>query len=346
MLLALPHWRPRPQHLVSEHPRLFNPYHVTPHRSQFRQYLDRHYDSVWVGNSHHCAIIGIGTIELNLSGGSTLVLHNVRYVPWAFKTFDLSWTTWRSRHPCRILIRRVDTPQREPPACSRTEGTFLVPIICHTQRGWLVSSWYPCVIALARTTQTSQQGRHHAPIKSRLHPQTLLLGPPVFWAFGKQVAASRLTSAPRESSPLDLVLLDVWGPMPHQSLGGASYFVSFIDNSTRKVWDYRIQTKDRVFSIFYDWLAMVENKTSRKLKCLRTDNGGEFSEPTIWESSSLKNSSNFAENAEFQVNTRHPIVRSRTILLNAWIRRFRNASYPCSNTPDYQMTSRRRLYSR
>ena len=64
--------------------------------------------------------------------------------------------------------------------------------------------------------------------------------------------------------------------MPHKSLGGASYFVSFIDDTTWKVWAYPIRTKDRVFLIFSDWLAMVENQTSRKLKCLRTDNGGEF----------------------------------------------------------------------
>ena len=64
--------------------------------------------------------------------------------------------------------------------------------------------------------------------------------------------------------------------MPHQSLGGALYFVSFIDDSTRKVWAYPIRTKDRVFLTFTDWLAMVENQTSRKLKCLRIDNGGDF----------------------------------------------------------------------
>ena len=64
--------------------------------------------------------------------------------------------------------------------------------------------------------------------------------------------------------------------MPHQSLGGASYLISLISDSTRKVWAYPIKTKDRVFSIFSDWLAMVENQTGRKLKCLRTDNGGEF----------------------------------------------------------------------
>ena len=64
--------------------------------------------------------------------------------------------------------------------------------------------------------------------------------------------------------------------MPHQSLGGASYFVNFIDDSTQKAWAYPIRTKDRVFSIFTDWLAMVKNQTGRKLKCLRSDNGGEF----------------------------------------------------------------------
>ena len=86
--------------------------------------------------------------------------------------------------------------------------------------------------------------------------------------YDKQVAASHPTSIPRESSPLDLVHSDVYGPMPHQSLGGASYFVSFIDDSTRKVWAYPIRTKDRVLLIFSESLAMVKNQTSWKLKCL------------------------------------------------------------------------------
>jgi 5'-3' exoribonuclease 2 len=84
--------------------------------------------------------------------------------------------------------------------------------------------------------------------------------------YDKQVATAHPISAPRESSPLVLVHLDICGPMPHQSLGGASYFVTFIDDATRKVWAYLIRTKDRVFTIFKEWLAMVENQTDRKLK--------------------------------------------------------------------------------
>jgi ATP-binding cassette subfamily B (MDR/TAP) protein 1 len=56
-------------------------YHVTPFRTQFRSYTARTLDPVRVGNSQHCAVIGIGTVELNLPGGSTIVLHDVRHVP-------------------------------------------------------------------------------------------------------------------------------------------------------------------------------------------------------------------------------------------------------------------------
>jgi hypothetical protein len=86
--------------------------------------------------------------------------------------------------------------------------------------------------------------------------------------YGKQVAATHPTSMLRESSPLDLVHSDICGPIPHQSLSGASYFVTFIDDATRKVWAYPTRTKDRVFTIFKDWLAMVENQTDQKLKWL------------------------------------------------------------------------------
>jgi hypothetical protein len=54
------------------------------------------------------------------------------------------------------------------------------------------------------------------------------------------------------------------------------YFITFIDDATRKVWAYPTRTKDRVLTIFKDWLAMVENQTNQKLKCLRSDNGREY----------------------------------------------------------------------
>ena len=39
---------------------------------------------------------------------------------------------------------------------------------------------------------------------------------------------------------------------------------------------YPMRQKDDVFQTFKIWLAYVENQTGKSLKCLRSDNGGEY----------------------------------------------------------------------
>ena len=64
--------------------------------------------------------------------------------------------------------------------------------------------------------------------------------------------------------------------MNEKSLGRAEYFLSFIDDKTRYVWVYPLRTKSEVYEKFREWKAMVELATGRKLKAIRTDNGGEY----------------------------------------------------------------------
>jgi transposase InsO family protein len=68
----------------------------------------------------------------------------------------------------------------------------------------------------------------------------------------------------------------VWGPAQVSSLGGSNYYVTFIDDATRKTWVYFIRQKSDVFDTFKKWKDLVENETGKKLKCLRSDNGGEY----------------------------------------------------------------------
>jgi len=51
--------------------------------------------------------------------------------------------------------------------------------------------------------------------------------------------------------------------------------VTFIDDSTRKVWVYFMKNKSNVFDTFKWWKPMVENETNIKVRCLRSDNRGE-----------------------------------------------------------------------
>ena len=80
----------------------------------------------------------------------------------------------------------------------------------------------------------------------------------------------------RKKEKLELIHSDVWGRTNISSLGGSPYYVTFIDDATRKTWVYPIKHKDDVFSTFKSWKALVENEAEKKVKCLRSDSGGEY----------------------------------------------------------------------
>src|SRR5262249_55800547 len=65
-------------------------------------------------------------------------------------------------------------------------------------------------------------------------------------------------------------------PMPCKSLGGASYFVTFIDDATRKVWVYILKSKSEVLSTFQTFIALVENQSGSRVCGIRSHNGEEY----------------------------------------------------------------------
>ena len=94
----------------------------------------------------------------------------------------------------------------------------------------------------------------------------------------------------RASEPLNLVHSDVCGKMNKKSLSGAEYMLIFHDDKTRYVWVYVLKQKNEVFTRFLEWKSMVERLTGRKLKTLRTDNGGEYTSRKFETSQNRRNS--------------------------------------------------------
>jgi transposase InsO family protein len=84
------------------------------------------------------------------------------------------------------------------------------------------------------------------------------------------------SGATREHGILELIHSDVFGPVHIPSLGKSVYYVSFIDDFSRNTWIYFLRKKSEVFDKFKEFKALVENQTEKKIKVLRTDNGGEF----------------------------------------------------------------------
>ena len=59
--------------------------------------------------------------------------------------------------------------------------------------------------------------------------------------------------------------------------------MSFIDDFSRRVWIYTMKHKDEVLDIFLTWKKMIETQTGRRIKKLRSDNGGEYTSDPFFE---------------------------------------------------------------
>jgi len=93
--------------------------------------------------------------------------------------------------------------------------------------------------------------------------------------FGKQSkSAYPLNHATCATEVLALVHTYLCGPMHTPSVGGALYFIIFIDNYSRFTHLYFLSKKSDTFSKFLQYKALVENHTSHKILILRSDNGG------------------------------------------------------------------------
>ena len=120
-----------------------------------------------------------------------------------------------------------------------------------------------------------------------MQSQEIVTGLPIFKVADMQrvCEACQLGKQARSSFPhdkhvsrnvLEVVHSDVWGPAKTASMGGCIFYVTFIDDHTRKVWVYFMKEKSEVFSHFQNFKSMAEKQTGKYVQCLRSDGGGEY----------------------------------------------------------------------
>ena len=93
----------------------------------------------------------------------------------------------------------------------------------------------------------------------------------------------------RKDKPLDLVSIDICGPLP-VSLKGNRYFLQIVDNYSRMVWIYPVKDRKEAMEALRKWKKSVELQTEYKLigiihegpaltlKAVRSDNAPEIKE--------------------------------------------------------------------
>lgn len=78
------------------------------------------------------------------------------------------------------------------------------------------------------------------------------------------------------TEPLELVHMDVCGPMPVRSKGGSRCLATFLDDYSKLSVVQPIEKKSDVTSVTEHVFARVELQTRKKIKAVQTDWGGEY----------------------------------------------------------------------
>ncbi|RVW87710.1 Retrovirus-related Pol polyprotein from transposon TNT 1-94 [Vitis vinifera] len=253
-------------------------FHTTPHREIIQNYVAGDFGKVYLADGSALDVVGLGDVRISLPNGSVWLLEKVRHIPDLRRNLIsvgqlddeghailFVGGTWKVTKGARVLARGKKTGTLYMTSCPRDT-------IAVADASTDTSLWH------RRLGHMSEKGMKMLLSKGKL-PELKSIDFDMCESciLGKQKKVSFLkTGRTPKAEKLELVHTDLWGPSPVASLGGSRYYITFIDDSSRKVWVYFLKNKSDVFVTFKKWKAMVETETGLKVKCLRSDNGGEY----------------------------------------------------------------------
>ncbi|CAL1380337.1 unnamed protein product [Linum trigynum] len=258
--------------------------HVTSKREFFSSYTPGDFGVVRMRNGNLSKVIGKGEVFLETMNGTKLLLKDVRHVPEMClnlisvdkldeegycNTFHNG--QWKLTRGSLVLAKGKKLSKLYV-----TEAKISPEIVNSAENGDTIELWHKRLGHMSEKSMAKLAkkkviiGLDHVHLKKCFD-----------CLVGKQNRVAFKSSIPsRAKNVLDLVHSDVCEPDVNvKSLGGARYFVTFIDDHSRKTWVYTLKTKDQALDVFKQFLALVERETGKKLKCIRTDNGGEYRGP-------------------------------------------------------------------
>jgi transposase InsO family protein len=101
---------------------------------------------------------------------------------------------------------------------------------------------------------------------------------------GKQVANTHRTKAYMSTSRvLELLHMDLFGPITYKSLGGDLYCLMIVDDYSRYTWLFFLHDKTEGTACFKKFAKRAQNEFKVKIKKIRSDNGKEFVNTNIEE---------------------------------------------------------------
>lgn len=236
--------------------------HIATRRDYYSSYTPGDYGVVRMGNAGLSKVVGIGEIGLKFETGVELVLHNVKHVPdmrlniistglldedgyyngfgnglWKLTLGSL--IVGRGKKESKLYV----THPKISKSIVNIVDNVDISELWHKRLGHMSEKGMSIL-----SKKNVLSGMHDIHLKKCSHCLA-----------GKQTRVVFKRHSPfRMENILDLVHSDVCGPMKTRTFGGCSYFVTFIDDHSRKVWVYTLKSKDQVLDVFKQFHALVE----------------------------------------------------------------------------------------
>ncbi|CAA7047040.1 unnamed protein product [Microthlaspi erraticum] len=256
-------------------------YHMTSRRDWFSDFNENTSTTILLGDDHTVEAKGSGSIKMKTNGGSIKVLRNVRYVPNLRRnlistgTLDSLGYTHEGGDGVVKFYKNNKLALRGilQNGLYILDGRTVLGESCNVESSIdKTSLWHSRLGHLSINNMKTLSGKgliEKKDIKDLAFCEHCVMGKSKKLSFnvGKHITEDILS----------YVHADLWGsPNVTPSLSGKQYFLSIIDDKTRKVWLMFLRTKDETFENFCEWKVLVENQVNKKVKVLRTDNGLEF----------------------------------------------------------------------
>jgi transposase InsO family protein len=136
--------------------------------------------------------------------------------------------------------------------------------------GYGIEEWVTCILITFSKSEKEKQSEKWP--RSRNQPI-------LYASFVNKERKQRPGSNQRniqQTRPLEIVHTDLVGPTTIKVLKGERYFMLLVDDYTRMIAVCFLKNKSKAFENFKIYKEMVENEMDSRIKCLRYDNGGDF----------------------------------------------------------------------
>jgi transposase InsO family protein len=89
------------------------------------------------------------------------------------------------------------------------------------------------------------------------------------------------TNIMKTDRPLELLHMDLFGPIAYISIGGSKYCLVIVDDYSRFTWVFFLQEKSHTQDTLKGFLRQAQNEFGLRIKKIRSDNGTEFKNSQI-----------------------------------------------------------------